>query len=114
VVSKRGHTREIETEGGEVEVDDNHGEVNDDGLEVEDGSGMLEANGSMLWARGWRVMCLRSTAACSKSGRRWWCTLRSGSRRRRAPRPRLRQWYALGLRPRMTGSGSAAVSRATF
>jgi hypothetical protein len=50
--SRRGHTRETETEGGGVEVDDNGSEVDDDELEVEDGDGdgMLEVDGSVLRA----------------------------------------------------------------
>jgi hypothetical protein len=48
--SRRGHSRETETEGGWVEVDDNGSEVDDDELEVEDGDGMLEVDGSVLRA----------------------------------------------------------------
>jgi hypothetical protein len=50
--SRRGCTRQTETEGGSVEVMDNNGEVDDDGLEVEDDGGVLEVDGSVLRARG--------------------------------------------------------------
>jgi hypothetical protein len=47
--------------------------------------------------------CLRSMAACSGLGTRRWHALRPGTRQRHAP----------GSGSRMSGSGGAAVSRAT-
>jgi hypothetical protein len=81
--SRSGCTRETEIKGGKVEVDD-------DGLDVEDGGDELEVDSSVLWARGWWVMCLRSTIACSRSGTRWRRAPRAGSRRQCASRPRTR------------------------
>jgi hypothetical protein len=62
--SRRGRTRDTETEGGGVKVIDNGGEVNHDELEEEDG-------GSVLWIGD--VVAVRSkggvvAAACSKAG----------------------------------------------
>jgi hypothetical protein len=83
--------------------------------------GSVEVDDSVLRAQGWRATCLRSTAACSRSGMRrrraprlgsrWWHAPRLGSRWRHALRLDLRQWCALGPGLR-TASGGDRRARA--
>jgi hypothetical protein len=64
MASRRGHTRETETEGGGVNIDDNGGEIDDNGLEEEDGGGMLRV-GDEAAARSEAGV---EATACSKAG----------------------------------------------
>jgi hypothetical protein len=79
--SKRGHTRETETVGGEIEVDDDDSEADDDGLEEENGGGVLRVWDEVTAHSESRVeVAARSEAgdeavACSGAGikdNRWW------------------------------------------
>jgi hypothetical protein len=76
VASRRGRTRETETEEGGVKVDDDGSEVDVDMLEEEDGGGVL-------WVGD-------EATARSEVGSRRRCAPRPGTRQRHAPRPGLR------------------------
>jgi hypothetical protein len=71
--SRRGHTRETETVGGEIEVDDDDSEVDDDGLEEENGGGVLRVwDEAMVHSESRVEVAVRSeagdeAAACSEA-----------------------------------------------
>jgi hypothetical protein len=72
--SRRGCTREIETEGGRVEVNDDGGKVDDDELEEEDGGGMLQVGEEVAACSGAEIEAVvyseagHEAAACSEAG----------------------------------------------
>jgi hypothetical protein len=62
--SRRGRTRETETEGGGVEATDDDGEIDDDELEEDDTDGMLQVGDEAATRSDARI----EAAACSKAG----------------------------------------------
>jgi hypothetical protein len=62
--SRRGRTRETETEGGGVEATDDDGEIDDDELEEEDADGMLHVGDEVATRSDTGI----EAAACSEAG----------------------------------------------
>jgi hypothetical protein len=62
--SRRGRTRETQTEGGGVEATDDDSEIDDDELEEEDADGMLQVGDEAATRSDAGI----ETAACSEAG----------------------------------------------